>query len=92
MVYDKQGNEKEVHNPSGLPDQTMIDHIEEPYIKASIITSSDYIGPIISQLWRTVRIDMIIKWSVAFRNTLQFVIEVYHNLMLLFLVEEYVRS
>ena len=48
MVYDKQGNEKEVHNPSGLPDQTMIDHIEEPYIKASIITSSDYIGPIMS--------------------------------------------
>ena len=48
MVYDKQGNEKEVYNPSGLPDQTMIDHIEEPYIKASIITSSDYIGPIMT--------------------------------------------
>lgn len=48
MVYDKQGNEKEVHNPSGLPDQTMIDHIEEPFIKASIITSSEYIGPIMT--------------------------------------------
>lgn len=48
MVYDKQGNEEEVHNPSGLPDQTMIDHIEEPFIKASIITSSDYIGPIMT--------------------------------------------
>lgn len=48
MVYDKQGNVKEVHNPSGLPDQTMIDHIEEPYIKASIITSSKYIGPIMT--------------------------------------------
>ena len=46
MVYDKQGNEKEVHNPSGLPDQTMIDHIEEPYIRASIITTSSFIGPI----------------------------------------------
>ena len=46
MVYDKQGNSKEVHNPSGLPEPTMIDHIEEPYIKASIITSSTYIGPI----------------------------------------------
>lgn len=46
MVYDKQGNAKEVHNPSGLPDATMIDHIEEPYIRASIITSTDYIGPI----------------------------------------------
>lgn len=46
MVYDKHGNAKEVHNPSGLPDVTMIDHIEEPYIKASIITDTNYIGPI----------------------------------------------
>ena len=46
MVYDKQGNVKEVHNPSGLPDATMIDHIEEPYIRASIITGTNFIGPI----------------------------------------------
>ena len=46
MVYDKQGGVKEVHNPSGLPDLTMIDHIEEPYIKASIITNAQFIGPI----------------------------------------------
>ena len=46
MVYDKQGEVKEVHNPSGLPDAMMIDHIEEPFIKASIITSSQFIGPI----------------------------------------------
>lgn len=46
IVYDKQGGEKEVHNPSGLPEQTMIDHIEEPYIRASIITASSFIGPI----------------------------------------------
>ena len=46
MVYDKQGEVREVHNPSGLPDATMIDHIEEPFIKASIITSSQFIGPI----------------------------------------------
>ena len=46
MVYDKQGEVKKVHNPSGLPDATMIDHIEEPFIKASIITSSQFIGPI----------------------------------------------
>ena len=45
-VYDKHGNCKEVHNPSGLPDVTAIDHIEEPYIRASIITSSRFIGPI----------------------------------------------
>ena len=48
MCYDKQGGAKEVHNPSGLPDQTMIDHIEEPYIRASIITAADYIGPIMT--------------------------------------------
>lgn len=46
-VYTKQGEELEVHNPSGLPDPTEIDHIDEPYIRASIITSSEYIGPII---------------------------------------------
>ncbi|MCD8210734.1 MAG: translation elongation factor 4 [Prevotella sp.] len=45
-VIDKQKNTSEVHNPSGLPDLMMIDHIEEPYIKASIITVTDYIGPI----------------------------------------------
>ena len=48
MVYDKKGNKSEVHNPSGLPDITMIDHIEEPYIRASVITATDYIGPIMS--------------------------------------------
>ena len=46
MIYDKQGGSKEVHNPSGLPDPTMIEHIEEPYIKASIITDANFIGPI----------------------------------------------
>ncbi len=48
MVYDKHGNEMEVHNPSGLPDLMMIDHIEEPYIKASIITTTNFIGPIMT--------------------------------------------
>lgn len=48
MVYDKQGGVQEVHNPSGLPDLTLIDHIEEPYIKATIITDSTFIGPIMT--------------------------------------------
>ena len=47
-IYDKQGNMTEVHNHGGMPDPTMIDHIEEPYIKASIITTTDYIGPIMT--------------------------------------------
>ena len=48
LVYDKHGNVKEVHNPSGLPEQTLIDHIEEPYIRASIITTANFIGPIMT--------------------------------------------
>ncbi|SCM58632.1 translation elongation factor 4 [Petrimonas mucosa] len=47
-VYDKKGAVKEVHNPAGLPDPTLIDHIEEPYIRSSIITSTTYIGPIMT--------------------------------------------
>lgn len=47
-VYDKKGKMLEVHNPSGLPDIASIDHIEEPYIRATIITQAAYIGPIIS--------------------------------------------
>ena len=48
MIYDKQGGVQEVHNPGGMPDPTLIDHIEEPYIDASIITTTDYIGPIMT--------------------------------------------
>ena len=47
-VYDKKGNCIEVHNPSGLPDPTLIEHIDEPYIRASIITQTTYIGPIMT--------------------------------------------
>ncbi len=47
-VYDKKGNMSEVHNPAGLPDLTLIDRIEEPYIRASVITAADYIGPIMT--------------------------------------------
>ena len=49
LVYDKKGNAPvEVHNPSGLPEITLIDHIEEPYIRSTIITQADYIGPIMT--------------------------------------------
>ena len=47
-VYDKKGGITEVHNPAGLPDLTLIEKIEEPYIRASIITVADYIGPIMT--------------------------------------------
>lgn len=47
-VFTKKGDELEVHNPSGLPDITLIDRIEEPYIRASVITKTDYIGQIMT--------------------------------------------
>jgi len=45
-VFTTKGEELEVHNPSGLPDVTLIDHIEEPYIRANIITKVEYVGAI----------------------------------------------
>lgn len=48
MVYDKQGRCHEVHNPSGMPEPTLIDHVEEPYIHATVITTATYIGPIMT--------------------------------------------
>ena len=47
-VYTRKGEMIEVHNPSGLPDPTLIEKIEEPYIRASVITSTDYIGAIMT--------------------------------------------
>lgn len=47
-IFDKHGEMKEVHNPAGMPDATEIDHIEEPYIRASIITKTEFIGSIMT--------------------------------------------
>ena len=45
-VYTTAGDVIDVHNPSGLPETTLIDKIEEPYIRAQIISKSDFFGPI----------------------------------------------
>ena len=45
-VYTTKGECIDVHNPSGLPAPTLIERIEEPYIKAQIITNTDFYGPI----------------------------------------------
>ena len=45
-VYTTKGEVIDVHNPSGLPAPTLIEHIEEPYIKAQIITNTDFYGPV----------------------------------------------
>ena len=47
-VYTKKGAMVEVHNPAGLPEVTTIDHIDEPYIRASIITKTAFIGNIMT--------------------------------------------
>ncbi|MCD6366552.1 MAG: translation elongation factor 4 [Bacteroidales bacterium] len=47
-IFEKKGEVHEIYNPSELPDPTKIEHIEEPYIHAQIITKSDYIGPIMN--------------------------------------------
>ncbi len=48
IVHTNKGDSIEVHNPSGLPPITEIDHIEEPFIRASVITKTDYIGQIMT--------------------------------------------
>ena len=48
QVFTKKGAQLEVHNPSDMPEVTEIDHVEEPYIRASIITNSQFIGPIMT--------------------------------------------
>ena len=45
-VYTTQGECLDVHNPSGLPPATLIDRIEEPYIRAQVISKADFFGPI----------------------------------------------
>ncbi len=47
-IFDKKGEMVEVHNPSGLPDPTLVETIEEPYIRASVITTTQFIGGIMS--------------------------------------------
>jgi GTP-binding protein LepA len=47
-AFTSKGIEIDVHNPSDLPDPSKLDHVEEPYIKANIITKSEYVGSIMS--------------------------------------------
>ena len=64
-VYDKKGLCTEVHNPGGLPDPTQIDHIEEPFIRASIITQTTYIGhsALVSAVFSSNRITLPVTES-----------------------------
>ncbi len=48
VSYLTNGDVYEIHNPSDFPDPSKMDHIEEPYIKAQIITKAEYIGDIMT--------------------------------------------
>lgn len=47
-AYTSKGEKLEIHNPSELPDQNKLDYVEEPYIKAQIITKSDFVGAVMT--------------------------------------------
>ncbi len=47
-AYTTKGEELHVNNPSDLPDPSKLDYVEEPYIKATIITKSEFVGPVMS--------------------------------------------
>ncbi len=48
IAHTKKGEKITVNNPSELPDATKLDHVEEPYIKAQIITKAEFVGPIMT--------------------------------------------
>ncbi|MFN5619832.1 MAG: translation elongation factor 4 [Flavobacteriales bacterium] len=47
-AYTSKGDKLEIHNPSELPDQNKLDYVEEPYIKAQIITKGDFVGSVMT--------------------------------------------
>ena len=47
-AYTSKGEKIEIHNPSGLPDSNKLDYVEEPYIKAQIITKGDFVGAVMT--------------------------------------------
>ena len=77
FAYTVRGEKLNINNPSDLPDPTMIDHVEEPYIKANIITKTEYVGAImglciekrgaiINQLYLTTdRVEMVFEMPLA---------------------------
>ncbi|HEY1047856.1 MAG TPA: translation elongation factor 4 [Bacteroidia bacterium] len=48
IAFTTKGERLEVNNPSDLPDPSVIDYVEEPFINATIITATDYVGPVIA--------------------------------------------
>ncbi|HTB06130.1 MAG TPA: translation elongation factor 4 [Bacteroidia bacterium] len=77
FAYTVRGEKLNINNPSDLPDPTVIDHVEEPYIRANIITKTEYVGAIMSlciekrgaiinQLYLTTdRVEMVFEMPLA---------------------------
>ncbi|MEP4106575.1 MAG: translation elongation factor 4, partial [Nitratireductor sp.] len=61
------GEERELHNPADMPDVVRIDHIEEPWIRATILTPDDYLGAILKlcQERRGIQVDLAYVGSRA---------------------------
>lgn len=71
IVHTKKGATLEVHNPAGLPDPATIDYIEEPVIRASIITTTEYIGPIMTLCLG--KRGVLIKQDYLFANRIELI-------------------
>ncbi len=66
-VYMRDGTMIELHNPADMPDQTHVDHLEEPRIKATILVPDDYLGDVLKlcQDRRGVQLDLTYAGSRA---------------------------
>ena len=47
-AYTRAGKKLEIHNPSDYPDPSILESVEEPFIRAQIITKTDFIGPVMT--------------------------------------------
>ena len=66
-VYMKDGTMTELHNPADMPDMTLVDHLEEPRIKATILVPDDYLGDVLKlcQDRRGIQLDLTYAGSRA---------------------------
>ena len=66
-VFQRDGSMIELHNPADMPDLTLVDHIEEPRIKATILVPDEYLGDVLKlcQERRGVQIDLTYAGSRA---------------------------
>ncbi len=66
-IYMKDGTQFDLHNPADMPDLTLVDHLEEPRIKATILVPDDYLGDVLKlcQDRRGIQLDLTYAGSRA---------------------------